>query len=90
MDRLPILKSFILLSNQLNAFSGSFALEPEVGTFPVKLEVGAFPVRSEEEVFPVEDEVGAFPAETEVDGMGAGESNPAMASLLPKRISSYK
>ena len=66
MDLLPILKSFILLSSQLNAFSDSLglALLPRsVQDVAAKLLAGA---------------------ETEA---GAGESNPAIASLLPNRMS---
>ena len=65
MDLLPILKSFILLSSQLNAFSDSLGL--------------ALLPRSVQDVA-----AKLLAAETEA---GAGESNPAIASLLPNRMS---
>ena len=66
MDLLPILKSFILLSSQLNAFSDSLGL--------------ALLPRS------VQDVAAKLLAAAETE-VGAGESNPAIASLLPKRMS---
>ena len=70
MDLLPILKSFILLSSQLNAFSDSLGL--------------ALLPRSVQDVAA---KLLAL-AETETEsGTGAGESNPAIASLLPNRMS---
>ena len=67
MDLLPILKSFILLSSQLNAFSDSLGL--------------ALLPRSVQDVA-----AKLLAAETETEA-GAGESNPAIASLLPNRMS---
>ena len=68
MDLLPILKSFILLSSQLNAFSDSLGL--------------ALLPRSVQDV--AAKLLAAAETETEA---GAGESNPAIASLLPNRMS---
>ena len=69
MDLLPILKSFILLSSQLNAFSDSLGL--------------ALLPRSVQDVA-----AKLLAAETETEaGTEAGESNPAIASLLPNRMS---
>ena len=70
MDLLPILKSFILLSSQLNAFSDS--LVPGLPLLPRSVVQTVLAVKL------------LAAAET---GTGAGESNPAIASLLPKRMS---